>query len=58
MWILTELSVKRSAFSFQLASFLTFTWQFGEILCKVVYYFQNVSAICSVTTLTTMSMER
>ncbi|GAB1605559.1 54-like peptide receptor [Argonauta hians] len=40
------------------ASFFTFTWQFGEFLCKAVYYLQNVSAICSVTTLTVMSVER
>ncbi|CAI9736616.1 54-like peptide receptor [Octopus vulgaris] len=40
------------------ATFFTFTWEFGEFLCKAVYYLQNVSAICSVTTLTVMSVER
>ena len=43
---------------FQLAKWLTFTWEFGEVLCKLVHYMQNVSVICSVLTLTSMSVER
>ncbi|XP_033736677.1 QRFP-like peptide receptor [Pecten maximus] len=40
------------------AAFFTFTWRLGEVMCKGVHYIQNVSAICSVTTLTAMSLER
>ncbi|XP_074642853.1 QRFP-like peptide receptor [Tubulanus polymorphus] len=40
------------------AKFLTYTWEFGEFLCKFVHYMMNVSAICSVLTLTSMSVER
>ena len=42
----------------QFAKFFTFTWTFGQALCKGVHYVQNVSVICSVLTLTTMSLER
>ncbi|XP_046543503.1 QRFP-like peptide receptor [Haliotis rubra] len=42
----------------KLAAFFSFTWTFGEFLCKSVHYLQNVSAICSVFTLTAMSLER
>ncbi|KAK7495118.1 hypothetical protein BaRGS_00013758 [Batillaria attramentaria] len=40
------------------AAFFSFTWTFGEFLCKSVFYLQNVSALCSVFTLTAMSLER
>ncbi|XP_048256456.1 allatostatin-A receptor-like [Haliotis rufescens] len=40
------------------AAFFSFTWQYGEFMCKSVHYIQNVSMICSVWTLTTMSIER
>ncbi|XP_050403601.1 allatostatin-A receptor [Patella vulgata] len=40
------------------AAFFSFTWTFGEFLCKAVVYLQNVSAICSVFTLTAISLER
>ncbi|XP_076320104.1 QRFP-like peptide receptor [Tachypleus tridentatus] len=36
----------------------SYTWTLGEICCKLVYYIQNVSSICSVLTLTAMSVER
>ncbi|XP_053212856.1 type-1 angiotensin II receptor-like isoform X2 [Panonychus citri] len=36
----------------------SFSWEFGPIPCKFVHYMQNVSAICSVYTLTAMSIER
>ena len=36
----------------------SFAWTFGVFLCKFVHYMQNVSAICSVLTLTAMSIER
>ncbi|KAK2156609.1 hypothetical protein LSH36_209g05011 [Paralvinella palmiformis] len=42
----------------KLVKWFTFTWRLGEVLCKLVHYVQNVSAICSVLTLTAMSMER
>ena len=42
----------------QFAKWFTFTWTFGRVLCKGVHYVQNVSVICSVLTLTTMSLER
>ncbi|KAL8618635.1 hypothetical protein ACOMHN_015745 [Nucella lapillus] len=40
------------------AAFFAYTWQFGEALCKVVNYVQNYSMVCSVLTLTVISMER
>ncbi|XP_067135390.1 QRFP-like peptide receptor [Centruroides vittatus] len=36
----------------------SYTWTLGEFCCKFVHYIQNVSAICSVLTLTSMSVER
>lgn len=40
------------------AQLFSFTWTFGEFLCKFVHYIQDLSAICSVFTLTAMSIER
>uniref|UniRef100_A0A2C9K977 G-protein coupled receptors family 1 profile domain-containing protein n=1 Tax=Biomphalaria glabrata TaxID=6526 RepID=A0A2C9K977_BIOGL len=40
------------------ARFFTFTWQYGEVLCKFVHYLQNVTIICSVLNLTGLSLER
>ncbi|XP_060582403.1 QRFP-like peptide receptor [Ruditapes philippinarum] len=40
------------------AAFFSYVWRFGEFLCKTVHYVQNVSTICSVATLTFMSLER
>ncbi|PVD23760.1 hypothetical protein C0Q70_17033 [Pomacea canaliculata] len=39
-------------------AFFSFTWAFGEFLCKAVHYIQAVSMVCSVMTLTVMSVER
>ncbi|XP_022243714.1 pyroglutamylated RFamide peptide receptor-like, partial [Limulus polyphemus] len=36
----------------------SYSWTLGEVCCKFVYYIQNVSSICSVLTLTAMSVER
>ncbi|CAG5131793.1 unnamed protein product, partial [Candidula unifasciata] len=40
------------------AAFMSYSWRFGEVLCKLVHYVQNVSMICSVMTLTCISLER
>jgi len=40
------------------AQLFSYTWTFGKFLCKFVHYIQNLSAICSVYTLTAMSIER
>ncbi|XP_005094658.2 QRFP-like peptide receptor [Aplysia californica] len=40
------------------AAFLTHSWGFGEPMCLMVNYAQNVSMICSVLTLTCISFER
>ncbi|CAG5128349.1 unnamed protein product, partial [Candidula unifasciata] len=40
------------------ARFFTFTWEYGEILCKAVHYFQNLTIICSVLNLIGLSFER
>lgn len=40
------------------ATFFTFTWELGEFVCKLAYYMQNVSMICSVLTLTALCLER
>ncbi|KDR10933.1 Cholecystokinin receptor [Zootermopsis nevadensis] len=42
----------------QVAKLFSYTWSMGFFLCKGVHYLQNVSAICSVLTLTAMSIER
>nr|KAG5705822.1 hypothetical protein BaRGS_030712 [Batillaria attramentaria] len=39
------------------AAFFSFSWEFGEALCKLVNYTQNFSMICSVLTLTVISLE-
>ncbi|GLV43048.1 RYamide receptor [Carabus blaptoides fortunei] len=40
------------------AKLFSFTWTMGILLCKYVYYMQTVSTICSVLTLTSISIER
>ncbi|XP_068084362.1 pyroglutamylated RF-amide peptide receptor-like [Anabrus simplex] len=40
------------------AKLFSYSWTMGAFLCKVVHYMQSVSAICSVLTLTAMSLER
>lgn len=37
---------------------MSYTWNVGFFMCKAVHYMQNVSAMCSVFTLTAMSIER
>ena len=43
---------------FQVAKLFSFTWTFGALACKLLYYMQTVSAICSVLNLTALSFER
>lgn len=40
------------------AQLFSYTWTFGKFLCKFVHYVQNLTAICSVYTLTAISIER
>uniref|UniRef100_A0A1B6EG53 G-protein coupled receptors family 1 profile domain-containing protein n=1 Tax=Clastoptera arizonana TaxID=38151 RepID=A0A1B6EG53_9HEMI len=42
----------------KLAKLFSYTWTMGFFLCKLVHYMQSVTAICSVLTLTAMSIER
>ncbi|KAJ8923595.1 hypothetical protein NQ315_010174 [Exocentrus adspersus] len=42
----------------KVAKLFSYTWQMGEVICRSVHYMQNVSAICSVLTLTAISIER
>ncbi|KYQ58994.1 Pyroglutamylated RFamide peptide receptor [Trachymyrmex zeteki] len=42
----------------KIAKLFSYTWTMGIFLCKAVHYMQSVSAICSVVTLTAMSIER
>ncbi|XP_046401001.1 uncharacterized protein LOC124167202 [Ischnura elegans] len=42
----------------KMAKLFSYTWTMGVFLCKFVYYMQNVSTICSVLTLTAISLER
>ncbi|XP_024941377.1 QRFP-like peptide receptor isoform X2 [Cephus cinctus] len=42
----------------KIAKLFSYTWTMGLFLCKSVHYMQSVSAICSVLTLTAMSIER
>ena len=57
-WLLTWLCTNLRQFPFQLFRLFTFTWPFGELICKLTFYIQDVSVICSVLNLTAMSMER
>ena len=40
------------------AQLFSYTWTFGKFLCKSVHYIQSLTAICSVYTLTAISIER
>ncbi|KAG8279859.1 hypothetical protein J6590_095725, partial [Homalodisca vitripennis] len=40
------------------AKLLSYPWNMGVLLCKLVHYMQNVSAICSVLTLTAISVAK
>ncbi|XP_064097564.1 gastrin/cholecystokinin type B receptor-like [Macrobrachium nipponense] len=42
----------------KLARLFSYTWTLGEVTCKTLYYIQCLSAMCSVLTLCTMSIER
>ncbi|KAL1492851.1 hypothetical protein ABEB36_011031 [Hypothenemus hampei] len=42
----------------KVAKLFSYTWAMGLFLCKVVHYMQNLSTICSVLTLTAISIER
>ncbi|CAH0562013.1 unnamed protein product [Brassicogethes aeneus] len=42
----------------KVAKLFSYTWEMGLFLCKTVHYMQNLSAICSVLTLTAISIER
>ncbi|KAK0076159.1 hypothetical protein PV326_011022, partial [Microctonus aethiopoides] len=41
-----------------IAKLFSYSWTMGEFVCKSVHYLQSVTAICSVLTLTAMSVER
>ena len=47
-----------SLFSFQFAKYITYSWTFGEAPCRLLHYLQSVAVICSILTLTAMSLER
>ncbi|XP_018565624.1 pyroglutamylated RFamide peptide receptor-like [Anoplophora glabripennis] len=42
----------------KVAKLFSYTWEMGAVICKSVHYMQNVSTICSVLTLTAISIER
>ena len=43
---------------FQVAKLFSYTWTFGTAACKLLYYVQTVSVVCSVLNLTALSIER
>ena len=43
---------------FQLGKLFSYTWTMGEFSCKLLYYLQGVSGICSALNLTSLSIER
>ena len=47
-----------ACFLFQCATFFSYVWRMGEFLCIFTHYIQTVSMVCSVMTLTAMSVER
>ncbi|XP_056646758.1 pyroglutamylated RF-amide peptide receptor-like [Diorhabda sublineata] len=42
----------------KVAKLFSYTWEMGAVVCKGIHYMQYVSAICSVLTLTAISIER
>ncbi|XP_053599069.1 QRFP-like peptide receptor [Microplitis demolitor] len=42
----------------KIAKLFSYSWTMGAFVCKSVHYVQSVAAICSVLTLTAMSIER
>ena len=50
--------VPRGSSAPQIAKLFSFTWTLGPVLCLGVHYIQTVTAICSVLTLTAISLER
>ncbi|XP_047500271.1 kiSS-1 receptor-like [Penaeus chinensis] len=42
----------------KLARLFSFSWTLGAFMCKLIFYLQTLSAVCSVLTLTVMSVER
>ena len=44
--------------AFQLGKLFSYTWTMGEFSCKLLYYLQGVSGICSALNLTSLSIER
>ncbi|XP_069162080.1 QRFP-like peptide receptor [Procambarus clarkii] len=42
----------------KIARLFSYSWTMGYPLCKLIYYMQSVSSVCSVLTLTIMSLER
>lgn len=42
----------------KVAKLFSYTWTMGAISCKLLYYMQTVSCICSVLNLTALSIER
>ncbi|KAL1451505.1 hypothetical protein WDU94_005876 [Cyamophila willieti] len=45
-------------FPVKVAKLFSYSWSMGAVLCKTVHYMQSFTAICSVLTLTVMSIER
>lgn len=42
----------------QYLKYLWYSWELGEALCHAVHYVQKFTMVCSVLTLTTISIER
>jgi len=42
----------------KVAKLFSYTWTMGVVSCKILYYMQSVSGICSVLNLTALSIER
>ncbi|XP_045120212.1 QRFP-like peptide receptor [Portunus trituberculatus] len=42
----------------KIARLFSYSWTMGYVLCKLIYYMQALSALCSVLTLTVLSLER
>ena len=47
-----------SLFLLQLGKLFSYTWTMGEFSCKLLYYLQGVSGICSALNLTSLGIER
>ena len=58
LWAILCPQAVRTYHIFQVAKLFSYTWTFGMAACKLLYYVQTVTVVCSVLNLTALSIER